>query len=384
MLKRLTKEEFVERAEKVHGNKYDYSKTEYVNARTKVCIICPEHGEFEQKPDHHLAGRGCPVCARGKIGMANRRTCEEFVRIANLVHNGKYDYSKTEYINKCVKICVICPIHGEFWQEAHSHLNGCGCPQCYTESHTKKQEEFVQQAKDIHGGKYDYSQSKYVRKDIKIKIICPEHGEFWQTPNCHLGGQGCPKCANERRRIGVLGVGTLDKPIGEKIERSELIWRGILTRGYDDGFKKTRPTYSDCSVCVEWREYENFKAWYNEHYVEGWELDKDILVKGNKEYAPDKCCFVPPQINKLFMSSKSRRGKYPIGVYVSNSGRYASRVVMGDMEKYLGSFDTPEEAFEAYKIAKEAWIKEVADKYKDQLDPKAYKAMYEYQVEITD
>lgn len=124
MSKRLTTEGFIEKAKKLHDNKYDYSKAEYVNTNTKVCIICPEHGEFWQTPSNHLQGKGCPKC-KGK-----NKTTEEFIEKANIIHNNKYDYSKVEYKSNRTKVCIICPEHGEFWQTPHEHLHGCGCPKC--------------------------------------------------------------------------------------------------------------------------------------------------------------------------------------------------------------------------------------------------------------
>ena len=195
---RLTTEEFIRRAKEVHGNRYDYSKVKYVNTRRKVCIICPKHGEFWQIPLHHLKGSGCPNCA-GKI----RLTTEEFIRKAKEVHGDRYDYSKVEYINALKKVCIICPKHGEFWQTASEHLRGQGCPKCAYEkqisSSTITTEEFIRKAKEVHGDRYDYSKVEYVNTRTKVRIICPEHGEFLQIPNNHLQGQGCPYCAGKIR-----------------------------------------------------------------------------------------------------------------------------------------------------------------------------------------
>ena len=117
---------FIERAQKIHGNKYDYSKVNYVKSSEKVCIICPEHGEFWQKPNSHISSKqGCPKC--GKTG---KLTQEEFIKRARYIHNDKYDYSKVEYVNSQTKVCIICPEHGEFWQTPNSHLSGIGCKKC--------------------------------------------------------------------------------------------------------------------------------------------------------------------------------------------------------------------------------------------------------------
>ena len=123
--KKLTTETFVERAKIVHNCRYDYSKVKYVNSHTKVCIICPEHGEFWQTPYNHLKGQGCFKCC-GK----EKLTTEEFIKRAIKVHGDKYDYSKVEYINIKTPVCIICPEHGEFWQKPIKHLIGENCPSC--------------------------------------------------------------------------------------------------------------------------------------------------------------------------------------------------------------------------------------------------------------
>ena len=196
----MNTQEFIEKAKKIHGDKYDYSKVEYVHSHTKVCIICPKHGEFWQAPRHHLNGNGCPYCA-GKI----RLTTEEFIRRAKEVHGDKYDYSKVEYVHSHTKVCIICPKHGEFWQMPLHHLKGGGCPNCVGNKRLTT-EEFIRRAKEVHGDKYDYSKVEYVNARIKVCIICPEHGEFRQTASEHLRGQGCPKCAQEKKKIAVLLV----------------------------------------------------------------------------------------------------------------------------------------------------------------------------------
>ena len=119
---------------------------------------------------------------------------------ARKVHGDKYDYSKVEYINAHTKVCIICPIHGEFWQAPYLHINEKnGCPKCFAEiSSLNKRlsiEDFVKKSKEIHGNKYDYSKVNYINNRTKVCIICPKHGEFWQTPAHHLFNQGCPKCA---------------------------------------------------------------------------------------------------------------------------------------------------------------------------------------------
>ena len=190
--------EFVEKARKIHGDKYDYSKVEYKNINTKVCIICPIHGEFWQTPKNHLKGQGCNKCAIEHKANIRKLSLEEFVEKARKIHGDKYDYSKVEYKGIKEKVLIICPIHGEFYQTPREHLSGCGCQEC---SGNKKltTEEFIRRAKEIHGNKYDYSKVVYVNAHTKICIICPEHGEFWQLPSDHLNTNGCEKCGIEKR-----------------------------------------------------------------------------------------------------------------------------------------------------------------------------------------
>ena len=131
--------------------------------------------------------------------MSKRKSNDEFIREAQSIHHNKYDYSKVEYVNNKTKVCIVCPEHGEFWQTPSDHLNGKGCPQCAGNVRCDKA-MFVEKAKSIHNDRYDYSKVEYVNAHTKVCIVCPEHGEFWQTPNNHLNGNGCPLCKN--RKIG--------------------------------------------------------------------------------------------------------------------------------------------------------------------------------------
>lgn len=183
---------FIDRAIMIHGNKYDYSKAEYINANTKICIICLEHGEFLQTPSKHLRGRGCKKCAFNKISNEKRKTTEQFIEEAAQIHGDKYDYSKTEYVGKDNKVCIICPTHGEFWQNAKNHLKGIGCQKCNNK--VIDTESFIEKARKVHGNKYDYSKAEYKNAKSDICIICPTHGEFWQNSHSHLNGSGCQQC----------------------------------------------------------------------------------------------------------------------------------------------------------------------------------------------
>jgi very-short-patch-repair endonuclease len=195
-MKRLTKEQFIEKARKIHGNIYDYSKVEYINKNTKVCIICPEHGEFWQTPDNHFKGQNCPKCANISRGNVFRDSQNEFIKRAREVHGNKYDYSKVKYINNRTKVCIICPEHGEFWQRPYSHLQGFGCRLCNDIVYNT--DSFVKKSIEIYGNEYDYSRVNYTGSKTKVCIICPKHGEFFVSPNNFLRGHTCPICKQSK------------------------------------------------------------------------------------------------------------------------------------------------------------------------------------------
>ncbi len=168
--------------------------------------------------------------------------------------------------------------------------------------------------------------------------------------------------------------------------KSYEVWRGILNRAYNQKYSEKINTYKDVTVCEEWHNFQNFAKWFEENYkphMEGWHLDKDILVRGNKTYSPETCCFVPQEINILFTKSSKVRGNLYIGV-TYNSYNYVASININKKKTYLGCYNTPEEAFQAYKIAKEIEIKRVATLWKDLIDPQVYQAMCNYKVEITD
>jgi len=130
MPRRLSKLEFIEKSKALHGNKYGYDKVIYKQNKIKVCIICSTHGEFYQTPNDHLKGWGCDKCRQEKTGLSLRLTNEEFVEKAKLVHGDRFDYSLSNYINHTTKVCIVCYEHGKFWQKPNDHLNGQGCPIC--------------------------------------------------------------------------------------------------------------------------------------------------------------------------------------------------------------------------------------------------------------
>lgn len=204
MRKTLTTEEFIQKVRLIHGNKYDYSKLEYVNNRTKVIIICPKHGEFLQTPNGHSKGSGCLKCRHEKVGILKRKTQEDFIKKAKQVHDDRYDYSKVNYFKNSTKVTIICPVHGEFQQTPANHLKGSGCKKCSNLKFTLTKEQFIENAIKIHGNKYNYSKVEYILSNQKVIIICPEHGEFLQTPNSHSSQEcGCPVCNSSKGELKI-------------------------------------------------------------------------------------------------------------------------------------------------------------------------------------
>ena len=200
---KLTTEEFIKRAREVHGDKYDYSKVEYVNNESDVVIICPEHGEFLQKPHYHLGGNGCPEC-----GGTKKLSTSVFVERAKSIHGDRYDYSKVSYVNNKTKVCIVCPKHGDFWQIPNSHLRGVGCPLCGVKRRTIQQtytkDTFLKLALEKHGEKYDYSVINYVDTNTKISIVCPKHGLFWQNLQLTFKGRDAHNAVRIGLRVSVL------------------------------------------------------------------------------------------------------------------------------------------------------------------------------------
>ena len=212
MTKKLTKKQFVQKANEKHGgDKYDYREFIYINSSTKGKIMCQEHGTFLQTPSNHLRGKGCPKCGNLNRGKSNRSNKDAFILKANEKHDNKYDYTLVDYKRLKTHITIICPEHGNFIQSPDNHLQGAGCSKCgrkrTEDGHRLTTEEFVSKAKKIHTcDKYNYTQVDYKGAKIKVTIICPEHGKFKQTPTGHLSGKGCLECAIKKNSDNQRGT----------------------------------------------------------------------------------------------------------------------------------------------------------------------------------
>src|SRR3972149_546294 len=242
-----TLESFIIKSNEVHDNKYDYSKVVYKNNKQPIIIICPEHGEFNQRPDSHLSGRGCIYCS-GTYQYAK----EDFIKKSNEKHNNKYDYSEVLYTKNDNKVTIICNKHGKFSQLAKDHLRGRGCDIC-SGGYVGTKEIFLAKSFEVHGNTYNYDNVKYVNNQTKVDIICNKHGIFKQRPAMHLFGNGCPKCSNfSKGEIKITKI----------LEEKNIIF--TYQKTFDDCknvFKLPFDFYlPDYNTCVEFDGAQHFKA----------------------------------------------------------------------------------------------------------------------------
>jgi hypothetical protein len=201
MTKKKTTEEFIQDAISKHGTKYGYENVRYDGARVKVSITCFKHQDWMALPNDFLNGSGCPEC--GKESVANSRRKPEYVAREEIrqAHGDRYVYKEPlGYTNKNSKIDIFCYEHGWFSQSFHNHTaNRAGCPKCNLKEQgdrcRKTLENFIQDANDVHGNRYQYHKVVYKNSEVKVEIICPEHESFWQAPGSHLSGRGCPYCS---------------------------------------------------------------------------------------------------------------------------------------------------------------------------------------------
>lgn len=170
---RYTAESFIERAKEIHGDKYDYSKVNYINCKTKVCIICPEHGKFWQTPDHHLRSIGCPRCKDIIKGFHHRKSFEQFKKRAAEKHGSFYTYPEQKISSVYDKLRIICPRHGEFMQSAHGHLRGAGCPFCSSSRGEKAIKKFLNE-NSISFVPQKAFESLKIKKVLRYDFYLPE------------------------------------------------------------------------------------------------------------------------------------------------------------------------------------------------------------------
>lgn len=310
--KKYTNETFIEKAKEKHCDRYDYSLVEYINITSKVKIICPDHGIFEQNAGHHLEGFGCSECVGRK-----KHTNKTFIEKAKEKHDDKYDYSLVEYNSNKLKVEIICPDHGIFKQYPKHHINGCGCPICgriqSIKNETSSTEEFIKRSIEKHGNKYLYDKVVYINSSNKVEIYCKKHKNYFnQLPPSHLEGCGCKLCANENN-----------------IHHFKIWYKCGLESHYFDDFKlyvieifdddekfiKIGKTYNKIKyrMCDIKKVYNNYNILYVEstkteaEYISRLEHHLHILYR-DKKYYPSKYfagsteCFKDIQLNDVILN----------------------------------------------------------------------------------
>ena len=198
---KCTTDDFIKKAKKVWGDRYDYSEVVYTAWNAPIIIICPKHGKYVQRANNHLSGSLCPKCGIEKHSESMTKIDQQvFIERSTELHKGKYTYEKVKYIDTNTKVEITCPKHGSFWQKPRMHMSGQVCWWCSREVVGDKnrgtQEEFIEKSKETHGDRYDYSLVKYKSSLKNVDIICRTHGVFSQAPVQHVRGRGCPKCKN--------------------------------------------------------------------------------------------------------------------------------------------------------------------------------------------
>lgn len=197
-MNKISFEDFLLKANERHKFKYSYDKKTYFGTKHKIKITCPKHGEFWQEVQSHLQGHGCKQCAKENASSSQLISKNEILRRFKEKHGDNYDYSNFSYNGMNSKADVICRIHGTFKITPSKHLQGQGCPSC-SNNQRKTLKKFIEESSIVHDNKYDYSKSEYTNAYTKVCITCPKHGEFWQTPHNHIHGkQGCPKCNSSK------------------------------------------------------------------------------------------------------------------------------------------------------------------------------------------
>lgn len=271
---KLKQEEVIQRFKDKHGDKYEYKFVEYVNAKTKVKIICPVHGEFLQEAAAHMQGKGCRKCQAIKTGNRCRSTFEDFVTKSTETHGDLYDYSEVLYTDSHTKVNIICKTHGGFFQKPTHHVDGIGCPKCGKDSAASKlkrtDEEFISKARAVHGDRYDYSEMNYKNSNFKITVKCREHGTWKTSPVNHLVGSGCPTCGGSR------GFSAEEDGIFYIIQSPDDITKvGISNRAAENRLKNVSSSYG--------KPFRKIK-----HYYGGGaailNLEKEIIKLLRKEY----------------------------------------------------------------------------------------------------
>jgi hypothetical protein len=264
---------FIEKSKLVHGDKYDYSLVNYINKKSKIKIICPIHGEFEQTAYcHYYFKQGCPKCKVNK-----QLTTEEFIKNSKIIYGNKYDYSLVVYKNAYTKIDIICKEHGIFSIRPTDHKKSeCSlCSLGYKKNNNISEKEFIEKAKYVHGDKYDYSKTKYINSRNKVIITCKNHGDFNQKAESHLRGRGCPNCIKSKGENNIELYLNSKNILYEK-QKTFKKCKNILCLPFDFYLL-------DYNICIEYDGIQHYKPIVHFGGIENYEIIKK-LDKIKNEY----------------------------------------------------------------------------------------------------
>ena len=255
---KFTTLEFIQKARKVHGKKYDYSKVEYVNSKSKVNILCLIHGLFSQAPDKHLTGNGCLKCGYESKAQKQNSGRELFISQSIKIHGSKYNYNNVIYKNNRIKVSILCKEHGEFLQAPSSHLQGAGCQLCANKIPSNKLDthSFIERSLEFFGKRFDYSLTKYIDIKSDVILICPDHGKFKTTADNHFASKisgGCRNCKYDS------SAKTLRFSKKEFIAKAKNIWGDL----YD--YNEVKYVNSHTKVTLECKAHGKFSQTPGSH-----------------------------------------------------------------------------------------------------------------------
>ena len=270
--KRITTDVFVDRAKGIHGDRYDYSRTEYINSNTKLVITCREHGDFEMLPGNHThktRPQNCQRCSHPNL----YRDTNIFIEQSKEKFGDKFDYSKTDYKNSNSTVIITCDVHGKFTTTPSRHLlSPTGCGRCSNEqtgfNQRKSQDEVIQSFISQHGDRYDYSKVEYRGDRHNVLIICSVHGEFWQRAIAHANGRNCNDCMN------------IEAGLSRRLSREDVIQRAIEVHGSKYDYSKFEYNTIEDDMIIICPEHGEFVQRVNNHINQGNGCRECALIEG--------------------------------------------------------------------------------------------------------
>lgn len=281
-MRKLTTPEFINQSMKIHGDKYEYTKSIYTKSIEKIIIICKKHGEFQVTPNKHLGGQGCPVCGSESFTKKRIANRSDVIKHARSVHGDVYDYRLVEERSKRNKVSIICLSHGVFMQSMNNHIKGQGCPDCgkLSRRNSKLKCNFFDECKSIHNDLYDYSDTEYNGMYNTVQPTCKIHGKFTVLATKHKHRkQGCPECSQMVKSKSVYMIETflIENDIKFHKEYKFTDCRNILPLPFDFFLP-------DYNMCIEYDGVQHFKP------IEFWGGEKGLLEQTHRDQIKNKYC----------------------------------------------------------------------------------------------